>query len=80
MKESAIHERYRYAALPRARDKRFTWDEHQAIAEAALQRNAVKACRLHDEHLARTHASIRAVLADHLAPTAVPVFAPRRSR
>ncbi len=73
-------ERYRYAALPRARDKRFTWDEHQAIAEAALQRNAVKACRLHDEHLARTHASIRAVLADRLAPIAAPVFAPRRSR
>ena len=59
-------ERYRYAALPRARDKRFTWDEHVAIGEAALQRNVIKACRLHEEHLARTHASIRAALAGRL--------------
>ncbi|WP_066097330.1 GntR family transcriptional regulator [Xanthomonas massiliensis] len=79
LQESFYHqaERYRYAALPRARDKRFTWDEHQAIAEAALQRNVIKACRLHDDHLARTHASIRAALADRLAPTAAPVFSPR---
>lgn len=80
LQESFYHqaERYRYAALPRARDKRFTWDEHQAMAEAALQRNALRACRLHEEHLARTHASIRAALADRLSPTPAPVFPPRR--
>jgi len=63
-------ERYRYAALPRARDKRFSLDEHLAIADAALQRNVIKACRLHDEHMARTHASIRAALEQHLQPDA----------
>lgn len=68
LQETFYHqaERYRYAALPRARDKRFTWDEHAAIGEAALQRNVIKACRLHEEHLARTHASIRAALAGRL--------------
>jgi GntR family carbon starvation induced transcriptional regulator len=68
-------ERYRYAALPRARDKRFTWDEHVAIAEAALQRNAIKACRLHEEHLSRTHTSIRAALSGRLGETG-DAFAP----
>ncbi|MDQ1118191.1 MULTISPECIES: GntR family transcriptional regulator [Pseudoxanthomonas] len=63
-------ERYRYAALPRARDKRFSLDEHMAIADAALARNVIKACRLHDEHMARTHASVRAALARHLQPDA----------
>lgn len=70
LEETFYHqsERYRYAALPRARDKRFTWDEHAEIGQAALQRNVSKACRLHEQHLTRTHASIRAALADRLAP------------
>ncbi len=59
-------ERYRYAALPRSRDKRFSLDEHIAIADAALARNVIKACRLHDEHMARTQASVRAALEQHL--------------
>lgn len=85
LQETFYHqaERYRYAALPRARDKRFTWDEHEAIAEAALQRNVIKACRLHEEHLARTHASIRAALAGRLGETAAdaaPASRPQSNR
>lgn len=55
-------ERYRYAALPHSRDKRFSLDEHMAICDAALHRNVIKACRLHEEHMARTQDAIRAAL------------------
>jgi len=52
-------ERYRRISLFAAFGKRFVHDEHQAIFEAALERNPLRACRLTHEHLMLTHAAVR---------------------
>lgn len=52
-------ERYRRVSLSTSRGKRFVHDEHQAIFDAAIERNAVKACRLTQEHLMRTYDEVR---------------------
>jgi GntR family carbon starvation induced transcriptional regulator len=56
-------ERYRRVSLSSSRGKRFVHDEHQAIFEAAVERNAVKACRLTQEHLMRTYDEVRRAVA-----------------
>lgn len=55
-------ERYRRVSLDMSRGKRFVHDEHQAIFEAAIERNAVRACRLTQDHLMRTYDTVRSAL------------------
>lgn len=52
-------ERYRRVSLSASRGKRFVQDEHQAIFEATLERNALRACRLTHDHLMRTADEVR---------------------
>lgn len=55
-------ERYRRIALVNLRGKRFVYDEHVSIVDAALERNPLKACRLNQEHLMRTYEEVRAAV------------------
>lgn len=57
-------ERYRRVSLKVSRGKRFVHDEHVAIYEAAIERNAVRACRLTQDHLMRTYDEVRKAMAD----------------
>ena len=52
-------ERYRRVSLSASRGKRFVHDEHEAIFEATLARNALRACRLTHDHLMRTYEEVR---------------------
>ncbi|MCD9029831.1 FCD domain-containing protein [Luteimonas sp. BDR2-5] len=56
-------ERYRRFSLSYSQGRRFVHDEHVAIFEAAIERNAVRACRLTEAHLMRTYDAVRAALA-----------------
>ena len=56
-------ERYRRVSLHASRGRRFVHDEHEAIFTAALQRNAVRACRMTEAHLARTAEEVRRAVA-----------------
>lgn len=56
-------ERYRRVSLSASRGKRFVHDEHQAIFEAAVDRNALRACRLTQDHLMRTYDEVRKAVA-----------------
>jgi GntR family transcriptional regulator, carbon starvation induced regulator len=56
-------ERYRRVSLSASRGKRFVHDEHQAIYEAAIDRNALRACRLTHDHLMRTYDEVRKAVA-----------------
>lgn len=56
-------ERYRRVSLSDSRGRRFVHDEHVAIYEAAMSRNAVRACRLTEDHLMRTYDAVRSTLA-----------------
>lgn len=56
-------ERYRRVSLGASRGRRFVHDEHTAIYDAAMQRNALRACRLTEEHLARTAEEVRRAVA-----------------
>ncbi len=56
-------ERYRRVSLSASRGKRFVHDEHQAIFEAAVDRNALRACRLTHDHLMRTYDEVRKAVA-----------------
>lgn len=56
-------ERYRRVSLSASRGKRFVHDEHEAIYEAAIERNAVRACRLTHDHLMRTSDEVRKAVA-----------------
>ena len=52
-------ERYRRVSLNHSHGRRFVHDEHVAIFEAAIERNAVRACRLTQDHLMRTYDAVR---------------------
>lgn len=56
-------ERYRRVSLKASRGKRFVHDEHVAIFEAAVERNALRACRLNHDHLMRTYDEVRLAVA-----------------
>lgn len=56
-------ERYRRVSLSQSQGRRFVHDEHVAIFEAAVARNAVRACRLTEDHLLRTTDAVRGALA-----------------
>ncbi|MEL1263016.1 GntR family transcriptional regulator [Pseudoxanthomonas putridarboris] len=56
-------ERYRRVSLSVSHGKRFVHDEHQAIFEAAIERNALRACRLTHDHLMRTYDEVRKAVA-----------------
>lgn len=56
-------ERYRRVSLSMSRSKRFVHEEHLAIFEAALERNALRACRLTHDHLMRTYDDVRRAVA-----------------
>ncbi|GAB1408701.1 FCD domain-containing protein [Thermomonas brevis] len=56
-------ERYRRVSLSHSQGRRFVHDEHVAIFEVAIARNAVRACRLTEEHLMRTYDAVRGALA-----------------
>ncbi|MBN8482020.1 MAG: FCD domain-containing protein [Xanthomonadales bacterium] len=56
-------ERYRRVSLSASRGRRFVHDEHQAIFDAAMERNALRACRLTQDHLMRTYDEVRKALA-----------------
>ena len=56
-------ERYRRVSLTASRGKRFVHDEHLAIFEAAIDRNALRACRLTHDHLMRTYDEVRKAVA-----------------
>ncbi|MFT3763000.1 MAG: FCD domain-containing protein [Pseudoxanthomonas sp.] len=55
-------ERYRRVSLHASHRKRFVHDEHLAIFEAAMERNALRACRLTQDHLMRTYDEVRRVM------------------
>lgn len=52
-------ERYRRVSLSHSNRRRFVHDEHVEIFEAAMDRNAVRACRLTQDHLMRTYDVVR---------------------
>ncbi|MBL8644831.1 MAG: FCD domain-containing protein [Rhodospirillaceae bacterium] len=56
-------ERYRRISLTRSAADRCVHDEHEAIVEAALSRQVLKACRLTELHLRRTADVVREALA-----------------
>ena len=56
-------ERYRRVSLDRSRGWRNVHDEHIAIYEAALARNALRACRMTEHHLAKTTEEVRRAIA-----------------
>ena len=55
-------ERYRRVSLSHSQGRRFVHDEHVAIFEAAVARNAMRACRLTEDHLMRTYDAVRGAL------------------
>lgn len=55
-------ERYRRVSLSWSNGRRFVHDEHVAIFEAAVGRNAVRACRLTEDHLMRTYDAVRGAM------------------
>ena len=55
-------ERYRRVSLDQSQGKRFVHDEHEAIFQAAMERNALRACRLTHDHLMRTYDTVRSAL------------------
>jgi len=55
-------ERYRRVSLNHSRAWRSVHDEHVAICEAALARNALKACRMTELHLMKTAEEVRRAL------------------
>lgn len=62
-------ERYRRASVYRKRSSRDLGAEHRSIVQAALDRDAERACRLTEEHFARTAQALAdAPLAVHPAP------------
>lgn len=63
-------ERYRRVSLHIAHTKRFVHDEHLAIFEAAMARNALRACRLTHDHLRRTYDEVRRAVAEREANAA----------
>lgn len=52
-------ERYRRVSLNVSRGWRNVHDEHQAIYDAAIDRNALRACRMIELHLSRTAEEVR---------------------
>ncbi|MCD9031048.1 FCD domain-containing protein [Luteimonas sp. Y-2-2-4F] len=56
-------ERYRRFSLSYSQGRRFVHDEHVAIFDAAVERNAVRACRLTEDHLMRTYDAVRSAMA-----------------
>ncbi len=70
-------ERYRRISLKNSRGKRFVHDEHVAIFNAAMERNAVKACRLNQEHLMHTYEEVRRSMAA-ATESSLPVTAPTK--
>lgn len=64
-------ERYRWVSLHASQGRRFVHDEHQAIFEAAMERNVLRACRLTQDHLMRTYDEVRRVMEAMEAPQAV---------
>jgi GntR family transcriptional regulator, carbon starvation induced regulator len=56
-------ERYRMISLSQSSVERDVHDEHEAIVDAALARNTLRACRLTEIHLQRTTNVVRAALA-----------------
>jgi GntR family transcriptional regulator, carbon starvation induced regulator len=56
-------ERYRRISLAHPITDRRVHDEHEAIVDAALNRQALKACRLTELHLQRTADAVRAAFA-----------------
>ncbi|MGJ4728912.1 GntR family transcriptional regulator [Luteimonas sp. SDU101] len=63
-------ERYRRVSLNYSQGRRFVHDEHVAIFEAAVARNALRACRLTEDHLMRTYDAVRGALARMQAESA----------
>ena len=55
-------ERYRRVSLNQSQGRRFVHDEHVAIFESAVSRNAVRACRLTEDHLMRTYDAVRTAM------------------
>lgn len=55
-------ERYRRVSLSHSTGRRFVHDEHVAIFEAAIDRNAVRACRLTRDHLIGTYDAVRVAM------------------
>lgn len=55
-------ERYRRVSLTVSRGRRSVHDEHVAILEATLARNALRACRMTEIHLARTAEEVRGAM------------------
>ena len=55
-------ERYRRVSLSHSQGRRFVHDEHVAIYEASVARNALRACRLTEDHLMRTYDAVRGAL------------------
>lgn len=52
-------ERYRRVSLNTSRGWRNVHDEHRAIYDATMQRNALRACRMAEIHIARTTEEVR---------------------
>lgn len=73
-------ERYRRVSLSASRNWRNVHDEHVAIYEAALARNALKACRMTEHHVARTAEAIRRALQGLSADSTPRAGAPGRRR
>ena len=59
-------ERYRRISVDASRAWRNVHDEHVAIFEATMDRNALRACRMMDHHLARTATEVRKAMAGAL--------------
>lgn len=66
-------DRYRRISLKSSRGKRFVHDEHVAIFNASIERNALKACRLNQEHLMRTYEEVRRAMAENAEPANIAV-------
>jgi len=60
-------ERYRRISLIRANSNRDLHEEHEAIYQAAMQGNVLKACRLIEIHVGVTSDAVRDALAKNLA-------------
>jgi GntR family transcriptional regulator, carbon starvation induced regulator len=56
-------ERYRRVSLQHGLGHRFVHDEHAAIFDAAMARNALRLCRLTEKHLAYTADEVRRAVA-----------------
>lgn len=63
-------ERYRRVSLNYSQGRRFVHDEHVVIFEAAISRNALRACRLTEDHLMRTYDAVRAAITKMQAASA----------